>query len=169
MEIAESVKPDASDALQRSEQGSPLSAQEIRLLSSIGFMAAKSGCLVPAVRIFEALAVLRPGLGFPFIGMSIAYLAVGMAGEAVHVLSNRALPSCSDQAELKLWLGLALQQAGNHAAACKELDLAIQDLSSDEMPPLAQTLAALLGARSSVPTWPTPAPVADDDLKGVAD
>lgn len=169
MEIVESVKPDASVGLQGSEQGSPLSTQEIRLLSSIGFMAAKAGCLVPAVRIFEALAVLRPGVAFPFIGMSIAYLAVGMAGEAVHVLGKRALLSCGDPSELKLWLALALQQAGNHAAAGKELELATQNLSSHEMPSLARTLSVLLGARPCVPTWPTPAPIADSDLKEVAD
>jgi hypothetical protein len=79
--------------LPKSDGENALSIDEVRLLSSVGFMAAKSGCLVPALRIFEALAVLRPGVGFPFIGMALAYLAVGMPAEAVCVLRDRAIPS----------------------------------------------------------------------------
>lgn len=141
-----------------------LSTEEIRLLSSIGFMAAKSGCLVPAVRIFESLTVLRPGAAFPFVGLAVAYLAVGMTGEAVHVLRDRALKSCIDSLELKMWLSLALLQAGNQSAALKEYESSMRDLDSEQLPAIARMLAVMLGGRPDVPTWPVPAPVADADV-----
>ena len=141
-----------------------VSAEEIRLLSSLGFMAARSGCLVPAVRIFEALAVLRPGAAFPFIGLAIAYLAVGMAGEAVHVLRDRALKTCSDRAELKMWLSLAFLQAGNQSAALREYESSLRSMDSVELPAIARTLTKMLGGRPDMPTWPVPAPVADADV-----
>lgn len=141
-----------------------VSTEEIRLLSSIGFMAAKSGCLVPAVRIFEALAVLRPVAAFPFIGLAVAYLAVGMAGEAVHVLRDRALKACADTTELKMWLSLALLQAGNQSAALKEYESSMRGMDSVDLPPIARMLTVMLGGRPDVPTWPVPAQVADADV-----
>lgn len=163
METIASAKPTTIDEIPAGTVDKPLSSDDIRLLSSVGFMAAKAGCLVPAVRIFEALAVLRPGVAFPFIGMAIAYLAVGMAGEAVHVLRERAIPSCADRADLGLWLSLALQQAGEHAAAKRAFGAATSSLSADDMPSLARSLSVLLGARSEVPDWPTPAAITECD------
>lgn len=140
-----------------------LSSEEIRLMAAIGFMSAKAGCLVPAVRIFEALAVLRPGHSFPYIGMAIAYMAIGMASEAVYVLRDRAIPACGENHDLGLWLGLALQQAGNRIAAQTALNASLRELPSDELPSLARFLSILLGNRTDSPKWPTPAPVAELD------
>ncbi len=145
-----------------------LSPEELRLLSAIGFMAAKSGFLVPAIRIFEALLVLRPRAAFPFIGMSIAYTAVGMAGEAVHLLRDRALPVCAEHQELRLWLCVALQQAGSRAAAMKELAASTQGLQPEAWPALARRLSALLGGRPIEPKWPTPAPVVEANGEAAA-
>lgn len=144
-------------------------ADEMRLMASIGFMAAKSGCLVPAIRIFEALSLLRPRAAFPFIGMAIAYISVGMGGEAVYVLRDRAMAACEDRAELELWLCLALQQAGNHAAALAEFGHLMSHQPQEELSPLARRLAGLLGVRSAEPEWPTPAPVSDVPLESTSD
>ena len=163
METSTSDLSHLVDRLLMNVDDTTLSRNEIRLLSSVGFLAAKAGCLVPAVRIFESLAVLRPGQAFPFIGMAIAYLAVGMAGEAVKILRDRAIPSCPDVAGLGLWLSFALQQAGDHAAAKRELGEASRSLSSEDLPSLARILAILLGARPEIPDWPTPAPLIDYD------
>jgi hypothetical protein len=169
METIASAKPAPIDEVPESTFGKSLSSDDIRLLSSVGFMAAKAGCLVPAVRIFEALTVLRPGVAFPFIGMSVAYLAVGMAGEAVHVLRDRGIPSCGDRSDLGLWLSFALQQAGDHAASKRELGAATANLSEDDMPSLALSLSGLLGARPGIPDWPTPAAVAEVDADSAPD
>jgi hypothetical protein len=134
---------------------------DVRLLSAIGFMAAKSGCLVPALRIFESLHLLRPQAAFPLIGMAVAYMAVAMPGEAVHVLRERASECCLGTDDLRPWLCLALQQSGNQHAALKEFRVLTEDLPAESWSPMIRRLALLLGARTDTPDWPMPASVSD--------
>lgn len=143
------------------QYGPGLSPADVRLLSAIGFMAAKSGFLIPALRIFDSLRILRPLAAFPWVGMSVAYMAVGMAGEAVHVLRDRAPETCTEPDDLRPWLCLALQQSGNHHAALKEFSLLAATLPAELWSPVTRRLAHMLGARTDTPGWPMPAPVSD--------
>ncbi len=109
-----------------------MSPGEIRLLSSLGFMAARSGHVVPAIRIFEGLAVLRKDKAFPYVGLALAMICVGAYGDAAHVLRERGLAACPGDPEIKAYLGLALQLAGRSSEAgamTREL-AARNDLSS---------------------------------------
>ncbi len=94
-----------------------MSPGEIRLLSSLGFMAARSGHVVPAIRIFEGLAVLRKDKAFPYVGLALAMICVGAYGDAVNVLRERGLAACPDDPEIEAYLGLALQLAGRTSEA----------------------------------------------------
>ena len=138
-----------------------VSANELRLLSAIGFFAAKSGCLAVAIRIFESLRTLRPGATFPFIGLAVAYLAVGMDSEAVHVLRDRGVRECEDDNELRLWLALAYYQSGNHTQAIAELQASLKREPAEASHPLAERLSILLGSRSMKLDWPSPAPISE--------
>lgn len=139
-----------------------LSSEEIRLLSALGFMAARCGQLVPCLRIFEALAILRPATAFPFIGMAIGYLAVGMPQPALQVLEGRASPTASDDPELMLYRSLALKHAGRSsesAAALHAWESASGQRAHDH--PLARTLLADTQAAERWLDWPVPASVSE--------
>jgi hypothetical protein len=94
-----------------------MGSEQIRMLAAIGFMAARSGLIVPAVRIFEGLAVLRPNKAFPFVGLSLAHICVGSHAEAIQILIQRGLKVCPDDPELVAYLAVALQLAGRTAEA----------------------------------------------------
>lgn len=135
---------------------------DVRILSAIGFMAAKAGFLIPALRIFDSLRLLRPQAAFPWIGMAIAYMAVGMAAEAVHVIRDRERETCVENEDIRPWLCLALLQSGNHHAAVKEFDLLVATSPVELWSPMIRSLAHMLGARKDTPGWPMPAPVSDN-------
>lgn len=138
-----------------------ISANELRLLAAIGFFAAKSGCLAVAIRIFESLCTLRPGTTFPFIGLAVAYMVVGMDSEAVYVLRDRGVRECKDDNELRLWLALAYHQSGNHAQAIAELQAWLKREPAEASHPLAERLSRLLGSRPMKLDWPSPAPISE--------
>lgn len=137
-----------------------LSSDEIRLLSALGFMAARAGHVVPAVRIFEGLALLRKDKAFPYIGLALAMICVGAYGDAVRVLEERGLAACPGDVEINAYLGLALRLAGRFSEADA---LAMRLDSGAELPQVLRTLmvtVAALGVRpSSSAAWPQPAPV----------
>lgn len=142
--------------------GNLISTAELRLLAAIGFFAAKSGYLAVAVRIFEALRILRPGATFPFIGLAIAYLAVDMATDAVSVLRDRGARECTDSSELSIWLSLSYHQSGNHAQALAQLRTSLISDPAEVASPLAGYLSSMLGSRSMKLDWPMPASVTEE-------
>ncbi len=114
-----------------------LSIDDIRLLSSLGFMAARSGHVVPSIRIFEGLAVLRKDKAFPYVGLALAMICVGAYGDAINTLRERGMVACPDDPEILAYLGLALQLAGRTSEASlltrdlqarAELPIALQEL-----------------------------------------
>lgn len=137
-----------------------LQEAEIRVLSALGFMAARSGQLIPCLRIFEALTLLRPGKAFPYIGMAIGYLAVNMASTAVELLQSKALPVCEDDSEIHLYLSLALFQSGQSVGAMRLLD-SWKEVSGDFLKcnSLARRLCELIEANSRSDRLPVPASV----------
>ncbi len=141
------AEPSAKDAL---KADSLMTTAEIRLLSALGFMAARSGHVVPAIRIFEGLAVLRKDKAFPYVGLALAMICVGAYGDAANVLRERGLLACPGDPEIEAYLGLALQLAGRMseaAAVTRELQ-ARKDLSSG-LQSLVKTVSGLADGQPS--------------------
>lgn len=82
------------------------------LLTQVGFLAAGRGDVARAQRIFEALALLRPGRCFAHIGLATALLNASRATDAVQKLQAVRLPDGPEQDMLEAFKGLALQLAG---------------------------------------------------------
>lgn len=144
----------------------PLDSSEIRLLSAIGFWAAKSGYLVPAVRIFEALIILRPGAEFPYIGLAMAYMAVGMHDDASHTLNQRAQQAGIESAPLMIWRALGDYLSGDISKAKQHLNQCSESGGRLSEANLRERLSQLIGLIPTRPTWPTPCPVSDSQLDG---
>jgi predicted Zn-dependent protease len=140
-----------------------ITSDDVRLLAAIGFLSAKSGCVAPAIRIFESLIKLRPGAVFPFIGLSIAYMAVGMSPESLYVLTERATTTRTEDDTLYLWRSLAFHQSGNRTQASTALQKYLSGPLVDDHHALVEKLTKELGLRPVVPDWPLPAVVSDQE------
>jgi hypothetical protein len=141
-----------------------LTEGDIRLLAALGFMAARSGQLVPCIRIFEGLAVLRPSKAFPFIGMAVGYLAVGMASTAIDILRRRHVQDITADPEIQLYLALALYQDGQSAAALDMIEIwrhSKGESTADFQ--LGKRLSELLATGKGSGRLPVPALVVDPD------
>lgn len=90
----------------------PASAEQIRELARIGFLAVHVGEPAAARAIFTSLMVLRPDSVLPHIGRALAEQAAGRMDEAVRWLRDEGLRQHPDDPELMAFLGLALVQAG---------------------------------------------------------
>jgi Flp pilus assembly protein TadD len=91
---------------------------EIRSLVSIGFHGLLNGQHEPALRLFEALQVLRPLAPFPLIGSALSMIAAGRADEAARVL-ERAHALLPQDDDVRVFLGMTLRIAsrGHQARA----------------------------------------------------
>ncbi|CAM3834020.1 hypothetical protein [Bordetella tumulicola] len=92
-----------------------LSAEDAKLLTEVGFLAADQGDVASADAVFDVLCRLRPDRAYPWLGKALARFYAGRADEAVLFLERA---SCLDKDEtgvLHAWHGLALQLAGHHA------------------------------------------------------
>ncbi|WP_159910928.1 M48 family metallopeptidase [Pantoea sp. 18069] len=85
---------------------------DVQLLTQVGFLAAGRGDAPRALRIFEALALLRPDHAFAFVGLATALLNAGRAIDAVQRLHTVRLPDGPESDMLEAFKGLALQLAG---------------------------------------------------------
>lgn len=112
----DSVMPASKQAVS-SKAASTFESHEIHVLTEIGFLAAGVGQLDHALRIFEALHLMRPLRAFPMVGKAIALMNTHQNTQAVECLESIKLPDAQEQAQLDVWLGFALQQAGHHHAA----------------------------------------------------
>jgi hypothetical protein len=147
-----------------SEQYPLFTADDVRLLAAVGFLAGKSGCVAPAIRIFQAIIKLRPDADFPFIGLSIAYMSVGMNAEAVQVLAERQCPDAKASDPIDLWRSLAFHVAGDRSSAAASLQRYAMGSPDDTQQALVQRLNRELGLRASAPDWPSPAIVSDQEI-----
>ncbi|WP_345539412.1 tetratricopeptide repeat protein [Variovorax defluvii] len=93
----------------------------MQLLAQIGFFAAQSGQRGAAAALFSALRVVRPEAVLPWIGLALADMGAGRAGEAARFLRDEALRAHPADPELCTFLGLALIEAGHLAEARKVL------------------------------------------------
>lgn len=140
----------------------PLDSDEISLIAELGFMAATAGFVVPAIRIFQGLLVLRADHAFPYVGLAVARLYVGAFNDAVSVLLKNADAVRFGRDELELYLGLALYLADNPAEASRVLLALLERGGLDaSQQPLAQSVLDQLEGRAQGIDWPSPARVID--------
>jgi len=99
-----------------------LSADDARLLTEVGFLAAASGDVAHAERIFHALARLRPGRAYPHVGLAVAWMNAGRAADAVVLLEKAQANDPEERATLDAWRGFALQLAGRSSESRRVLD-----------------------------------------------
>lgn len=154
----------SSPAPSDDELSSVITSDEVRLLAAIGFLAGKSGCVAPAISIFQSLVKLRPRAEFPYIGLSVAYMAVGMNTEAVNALTERAINAGNQSRSLELWRSLAFHLSGSRSLAAASLQKYLEDFSGNFHPALVNKLSRELGLRANTPEWPLPAIVSDREI-----
>jgi tetratricopeptide (TPR) repeat protein len=104
--------PPADMRAAASAAGFVLGADDVRLLTEVGFLAASHADAVRAKRIFGALAAARPHRAFPSVGLATAWLNAGRPDEAVAVLEQALVEDRDERDTLDSWRGLALQMAG---------------------------------------------------------
>jgi tetratricopeptide (TPR) repeat protein len=138
----------------------PVTSEEVKLLAQIGFLAATSGYVVPAIRLFEGLRVLRPGQAFPFIGLALARMTVGAFQDAVRVLREEGLRAVPESEEIQVYLGLALALAKQPQDAQRLLNtlLAKNHLDTPQIE-LAQGIQAQIEGYAAQKMHPKPAKV----------
>ncbi len=125
-----------------------LSSAEIRELVAIGFRGLLNGRQQPALQVFEALSVLRPGETFPLIGRGLAHLASGRVNEALRVL-DAALAMQPDDEDARVFLGMALNLANYEHHSRAVLAAVAQDPRDLPVARLARGLCGQLRRQSA--------------------
>lgn len=131
---------------------------DIQLLTQVGFVAAGRGDAPQALRIFEALAFMRPTRAFAFVGLACALMNAGRAAEAVQRLQAVHLPAGPEADMLQAFQALALQLAGR---AGESVHLLRQIAARVHLAPPsegAQLAARLLGEGPGAAASPLPIP-----------
>lgn len=102
-----------------------LDADEARLFTEVGFLAAGRGDVQHADAIFQALRGIRPRRAYPWLGLAVARMNAGRATEAVAVLEQgeacMADAPPAEAALLAAWRGFALQLAGRSGESTRVL------------------------------------------------
>lgn len=132
-------------------------SDDIQLLTQAGFLAAGRGNVAAALRIFQALALLRPDQAFGYVGLGSALMNAGRAGEAVQRLQSVQLPPGAEADMLDSFKAVALQLAGRHSESRLLLRQLLQRAATDAPSPGGQLAARLLGEGPEMPSRPTPA------------
>lgn len=99
-----------------------LSPDDARLLTEVGFLAAASGDVLRAERIFGGLTRLRPGRAYPQVGLAVAWMNAGRASDAAVLLEKAQSTDPDERATLDAWRGFALQLAGRSGESRRVLD-----------------------------------------------
>lgn len=90
-----------------------LDAADAQLLTEVGFLAAYQGDVARADAVFDALASIRPGRAYPWVGKTLARFHAGRADEAVVFLERVQITDNEESALLQAWRGFALQLSGH--------------------------------------------------------
>ena len=119
----------------------PLTSDEIRMISDLGFLAASNGLVVPGIRIFQSLIKLRRYHAFPYVGMAMCKVFVGAYQAAIDVLFQAMDVVRFDAEELALYLAVCSEISGDKES-CKKISeyLIINKFLSDRQLLLAQVL-----------------------------
>jgi len=111
------------------------------MLAEVGMLAAGRGDLKRAETIFGGLRLLRPDRAYPLVGLAVARMNAGHAGDAAQLLEPIRLAEPEEQALVQAWRGFALQLAGRSAESQRVLSVAAA--SSGEGAVLARQLLGL--------------------------
>lgn len=120
-----------------------LDADDARVLTEVGFLAAGRGDVARADVIFQALRALRPGRAYPWLGLAVARLNAGRADEAVRLLEQGEASAAAERGLLAAWRGLGLQLAGRTAESTRLLQACAQGGEGAEGIALARSLLGL--------------------------
>lgn len=106
-------------ALKRGNASFDLLADEAKMLSEIGFIAAYHGDVASADAVFDGLAGMRPGRAYPWIGKALGCFAIGRSDDAVLFLEHqKGFMTDPDELDLmQVWHGMALQLSGHQSQA----------------------------------------------------
>lgn len=108
-------------------------------------MAAGRGDVPRALRIFNALALLRPGQAFSVVGVACALMNAARAPEAVQKLQAASLPPGPESDLAQAFQGLALQLAGRAGESSYLLRQIVLRAGHDTPSEGARLAASLLG------------------------
>jgi predicted Zn-dependent protease len=122
----------------------PLTADDMRLIAQIGFLAARENQQAPARSIFRALRVARPDSVLPFIGLAVAEIRAGHHAEAARLLRDEALPLHPDSGEIGAFLGLALVEGGRSDEARRVLQRVVESDTAPAAEPHVRMARKLL-------------------------
>ena len=134
-------------------------AADVQLLTQVGFLAAGRGDAPRALRIFEALALLRPERAFVYVGLAATLLNAGRAMEAVQRLQAVRLPPGPETDMLDAFKGLALQLADRSGESTYVLRQVVNRARPGHACEGALLAARLLGADLSPSPGPEPEPI----------
>ncbi|WP_313625259.1 tetratricopeptide repeat protein [Achromobacter sp.] len=99
-----------------------LAADDAKLLTEVGFLAAGAGDVARAETIFKALRRLRPAAAYPLIGLAVAWMNTARAPDAVALLESAVMADPAERALLDAWRGFALQLAGRNGESRRLLE-----------------------------------------------
>ena len=116
-----------------------VSAETLRLLADIGFMATSGGLSPQAKSLFQAVELARPDSVLPHIGTALNYMNMSKHQEALDILEEKALKLEPENATVKAFIGMALMMLGRSSDSERCLT---PIASSDDV--LAATLATNL-------------------------
>jgi len=134
-------------------------AADVQLLTQVGFLAAARGDAPRALRIFEALALLRPERAFVYVGLAATLLNAGRAMEAVQRLQAVRLPPGPETDMLDAFKGLALQLADRSGESTYVLRQVVNRARPGRACEGALLAARLLGEDLSPSPGPEPEPI----------
>lgn len=134
-------------------------AADVQLLTQVGFLAAGRGDAPRALRIFEALALLRPERAFVYVGLAATLLNAGRAMEAVQRLQAVRLPPGPETDMLDAFKGLALQLADRSGESTYVLRQVVNRARPGRACEGALLAARLLGEDLSPSPGPEPEPI----------
>ena len=117
-----------------------VSSDLVQQLMEIGYLAIGSGQTAEAETIFSGIVAVRSESELPLIGLGVAQLSAGKAGDAVKTLGERALGMAPESDLVKSFLGLALHQTG-FSEECRTL---LQEVIASNTNPDAVTMAQSL-------------------------
>ena len=116
-----------------------VSAETLRLLADIGFMATSGGFSPQAASLFNAVEQARPQSVLPHIGNALNSMNMNRHQEALEILEKKALKLEPENPTVKAFMGMALMMLGRNSESERCLTALI---SSDDA--LAANLASNL-------------------------
>jgi len=119
-----------------------LHADEAKILSEIGFIAAYWGDILRADTVFDGLALFRPGRAYPLIGKAFVRLQLGRALDAALFLEKQKIFLSDDELDVaRAWHGLALKLSGHTHQAQRILNQVAREMGAG-----CQLAQSLLGS-----------------------